>query len=61
MTTEDYHLSDHHTHVLNRLHPDRKQQIIHLSVMKGVKEEDLATIHDIPVEVVSAILAQKQK
>jgi hypothetical protein len=30
-------------------------------MMKGVKEEDLATIHDIPVEVVSAILAQKQK
>ena len=38
MTTEHYHLSDHHTHVLNGLHPDRKQQIIHLSVIKGVKE-----------------------
>ena len=60
MTEKHYHLIDDHAQILAGLSKDTKQKIIHHHELKGFNEDDLAKLHDLPVEVVHAILVRKQ-
>jgi len=53
-----YHLTNDHAHILVGLSKDIKQQIIHRGHIDGFDEKQLATLYNLPVEVVWAVLTQ---
>ena len=60
MAEKSYHLTDHHAQILAGLSKDTKQKIIHHHELNDLSEDDLAKLHNLPIEVVWATIVREE-
>lgn len=60
MAEKSYHLTDHHVQILAGLPKDTKQKIIHHHELNDLSDATLAKFHNLPVEVVWAIIVRDE-
>ena len=60
MAEKSYHLTDRHAQILAGLTKDTKQKIIHDHELNDLSDDTLAKIHNLPVEVVWAIIVRDE-
>jgi hypothetical protein len=60
MAEKSYHLTDYHVQILAGLPKDTKQKIIHDHELNDLSDDTLAKLHNLPLEVVWAIISRDE-